>query len=128
MRLADGREEVHRMSVVIDEARAAASTSQHLGELVRMERIRRDMRQDELAHRTGMTQADISALENGRKFVFRAPVTLLERLAGGLGEDAKEQGRLFRAMLLLSGLKPETLDAILTFDPAMNQERELVPA
>jgi transcriptional regulator with XRE-family HTH domain len=107
------------VSVMVEESRALAGSCRHLGELVRAERLRQDMQQADLASRVGMSAPDISSLENGRKFVFRTPVGLLERLAEALASDQREKGRLLRAMMLLSGMKPEGLDAMLTFRPAM---------
>ncbi|MCF0109753.1 MAG: helix-turn-helix transcriptional regulator [Erysipelotrichaceae bacterium] len=47
-----------------------------------------NMTQKELAHRTGINQADISKLENGTR---NPTISLLKRLADGMGMDLKIQ-------------------------------------
>jgi transcriptional regulator with XRE-family HTH domain len=117
------------LSVVVDEALRATGGARHLGEFILRERLAKGLQQAELAARAGMAASDISAMEKGRRLIFRPPVTLLERIADGLaGEDLAERGRILRAMLLLAGMKPESLDAVLSFDGAMNLEAEVLTA
>ena len=116
------------MSVVLEKAQSMIGDAKHLGEFVRAQRTSRGWSQNEMAFRSRLPQGEVSKLECGHKYALAPSISMLERLANALSEDPKERGRLLRAMLLLGGMQAESLDAILTFDPAMNQERELVPA
>lgn len=108
------------MSVVMEETLEAVGDAKNLGEFILRERQARGLQQSDVAKGAGMSASDISAMERGRRLIFRPPVTLLERVAQGLaGDDEQEKGRLLRAMLMLAGMRQETLNAILTFEPAM---------
>lgn len=118
------------MSVAVDEAVAMTKGLSHLGEFVRRYREAAGITQVALASRSGIGQGQISAMESGRAHVFRPSVSHLESLASGLSHDRRERGRVLRAMLLLAGLSADSVEAVLTFDSAMNREEaaaELVP-
>lgn len=114
------RKEVLCVSVVMEETLRSVGEAKHLGDFILRERTARGLQQADVAKRAGMAPSDISAMERGRRLIFRPPVTLLERVADGLaGDDEREKGRLLRAMLVLAGMRQESLDAVLTFRGAM---------
>lgn len=106
---------------VVEEAVAMARDSKHLGEFVRRTREARGMTQVELSQKSGITQGQISAMETGKAHVFRPSVETVASLAGALAHDPLEEGRLLRAMLLRSGLRPASLGVLLGFLDAMNR-------
>lgn len=113
------------MSTVMDDAATLVDGLTHVGQLVRRERTQRGLSQVALAARIGMSSGDLSLLESGRKFVVRATVSSLGPLAEALEpDDAAERGRLLRAMLLLSGMERNHLEAVLGFEVAMSRSAE----
>lgn len=115
------------MSVALESAQSMIGGAKHIGEFVRQQRVGRGWSQTELAIRSRLPQSEVSQLERGHKYVLSPSIPMMERLANAFEDDAKERGRLLRALLLLGGMQAESLDAILDFSPVMNQ-RDLVPA